>query len=187
MLGILMGAMGVVGLAFMPDSWHQRMQTIETYEQDASAMGRINAWQYAINVASDRLTGGGLESWEVKSFAIYAPDPLAVHAAHSIYFSVLADHGWFGLFLFLAILKFVWGNLSWVVKNAPESNGAKLSKMIKVSLIAYMSGGAFLSLSYFDLPWQLVALSVLLRAGVERKQNVDCAPIARNLDGRRLN
>ena len=37
-----------------------------------------------------------------------------------------------------------------------------LAKMIQVSLLAYFSGGAFLSLSYFDLPWHLVSLVVLL-------------------------
>ncbi|MBI4364996.1 MAG: putative O-glycosylation ligase, exosortase A system-associated, partial [Candidatus Latescibacteria bacterium] len=54
---------GVILLAavpLIPDAWFQRMSTIGTYRQDASAMGRINAWHFAINVALDRpLTGGG--------------------------------------------------------------------------------------------------------------------------------
>lgn len=37
-----------------------------------------------------------------------------------------------------------------------------LSRMIQVSFVAYASGGAFLSLAYFDLPWHLLAIVVLL-------------------------
>lgn len=155
--------LAVLGFSFMPESWHKRMETIENYDQDASAMGRINAWQYSMNVANARITGGGMQAWKLESFAKYAPNPLDVHAAHSIFFGILGDNGWPGLILFLLILWFTWGNLSWVIKHAPDSRGARLSKMIKVSLVAYCSGGAFLSLGYFDLPWHLYAIALLLR------------------------
>jgi probable O-glycosylation ligase (exosortase A-associated) len=42
-----------------PQSWFDRMQTIGAYEQDNSAMGRIGAWQKAVEIAGERLTGGG--------------------------------------------------------------------------------------------------------------------------------
>jgi hypothetical protein len=35
--------------------------------------------------------------------------------------------------------------------------------MLKLCLIAYLSGGAFLSLAYFDLPWHIVAIAYLLK------------------------
>ncbi|MEZ5529330.1 MAG: putative O-glycosylation ligase, exosortase A system-associated [Porticoccaceae bacterium] len=152
-------------VAFMPESWHERMDSIRDYQDDPSAMARINSWQYSINVADDRLTGGGLRSWSKQTFAIYAPVPEWVFVAHSIYFSVLADHGWPGLIMFLAILGLTWRNLSQVIKRTrddPSSPPNVLARMLQVSLIAYMSGGAFLSLSYFDLPWHLIAISLLL-------------------------
>ena len=37
-----------------------------------------------------------------------------------------------------------------------------LADMIKVSLVAYAVGGTFLSLAYFDLPWHMVAIIVLV-------------------------
>uniref|UniRef100_UPI003F6D41BF putative O-glycosylation ligase, exosortase A system-associated n=1 Tax=Pseudomaricurvus sp. TaxID=2004510 RepID=UPI003F6D41BF len=89
--GPLLIVMAIVAFSFMPESWHTRMETIQNYQEDASAMGRINAWQYSINVANDRLFGAGLQSWKLESFMMYAPDPLAVHAAHSIFFGVLGD------------------------------------------------------------------------------------------------
>ncbi len=36
-------AVGAFLYSFMPDSWSNRMSTIQTYDQDASALGRINA------------------------------------------------------------------------------------------------------------------------------------------------
>ncbi len=155
--------LAALGFSFMPESWHTRMESIQNYEQDSSAMGRINAWYYSFNVANDRVTGAGLQSWKIESFAKYAPDPLAVHAAHSIFFGVLGDHGWPGLILFLLIIAFTWTNLNWIVKHAPDSRQTKLAKMIKVSLVAYFSGGAFLSLAYFDLPWHLYAITLLMK------------------------
>jgi putative inorganic carbon (HCO3(-)) transporter len=171
--GIAILILAGVGLNFMPESWHDRMNSIEHYEEDRSAMGRIDAWTYAINIANDRLTGGGFESWSQATYAIYSPEAFQNSVAHSIYFSVLADHGWIGLILFLMILFLTWQNLSEVIKIANNNSAfeeqSMLSKMLKVSMVAYMTGGAFLSLSYFDLPWHLIAISLLLKHQVVNK------------------
>lgn len=169
--GAAIVVIALVGFTFMPQSWHDRMDTIENYQEDQSAMGRINAWTYAINVANDRFTGAGLQSWSYATFVIYAPNPNDVHAAHSIYFSALADHGWPGLVMFLIIFFLGWRYLGWVIRNTtkrPElSEQNLLARMLQVSLIAYASGGAFLSLTYFDLPWHILAITILLREQVK--------------------
>lgn len=163
-MGILLA--GILIFSFMPQSWHARMDTIQNYETDRSAMGRINAWQYSINVANSRLTGAGFESWSPSTFAMWAPDPNDVHAAHSIYFGVLADHGWLGLVLFLIILLLTWLRLSGFIRQTRNDQDFYeqnlLARMLQISMIAYISGGAFLSLSYFDLPWHIVAIGILL-------------------------
>ncbi len=58
--GILIGmlALGSVALLFLPDAWFSRMDTIGDYQNDSSAMGRINAWWMAWNLATDRFFGG---------------------------------------------------------------------------------------------------------------------------------
>lgn len=187
--GISIVVLASIGLVLMPASWQERMGTIQNYEQDASAMSRINSWQYSINVASDRLTGGGFNSWTRQTFAIYAPNPESVFVAHSIYFSVLGEHGWPGLVLFLLILFLTWRSLSKTIKLTNNIEGSPeniLARMLQVSLIAYMAGGAFLSLSYFDLSWHLIAISVLishqlgktasLHNGPDRKTNLRVKP-----------
>lgn len=161
------------GWNFMPASWHERMDTIGNYEEDASAMGRINAWIYSINLANDRLLGGGFNSWSTNTYAVYSPDAELVVVAHSIYFNVLADHGWIGLVLFLLVLMFTWNNLSRIIKRTRGdpvmSQQNLLARMLQISFIAYLTGGAFLSLSYFDLPWHLVAITLLISAQINLK------------------
>jgi probable O-glycosylation ligase (exosortase A-associated) len=174
--GIVMVLLGLILVSFMPQSWHDRMDTISSYQEDASAMGRINAWTYSINVASARLTGAGFESWSVENFTRWAPNPADVHAAHSIYFGVLGDHGWPGLIMFLLILFFTWRTLSKTIRRTnskPEySHQNLLARMLQVSMIAYMSGGAFLSLSYFDLPWHVIAIALLLAQQLDSADDV---------------
>ncbi len=166
--GALMLVAITVFIPLMPESWHERMDTITNYEQDVSAMQRINSWQYSMNIADDRFTGGGLQSWSKETFAVYAPYPQWVYVAHSIYFSIIADHGWPGLVMFLLILALTWRNLSQTIKRTHHDSDANmLARMLQVSLIAYMSGGAFLSLSYFDLPWHIIAIAVLMSARLE--------------------
>jgi putative inorganic carbon (HCO3(-)) transporter len=161
-LGIVMFA--VVAWNFMPAEWHERMSSIQDYQEDRSAMGRINAWIYSINIANHNITGGGFNSWGEQTYAVYNPSAEFVAVAHSIYFSVLADHGWIGLLLFLLCFFFSWRNLTFVIRHADKGTPEEtLAKMLQVSYVAYFTGGAFLSLSYFDLPWHLIAISVLMK------------------------
>jgi len=159
----------VITLVLMPESWYERMASIKTYEQDASALGRINAWQTAWNVAVDRFPiGGGFAMWTESVYARYSPNPnMMALVAHSIYFHVLGDHGFIGLALFLLVFGLAWLDGSWVIrqtKNKPEFVWAyDLASMCQVSLVGYAVGGAFLSLTYFDLPYYLVVILVVLR------------------------
>lgn len=156
---------GAIGLSTMPEQWFERMQTIKTYEEDKSAQGRINQWKKAINMANDRVTGGGFEAWGQETCARYAPNPNDCRDVHSIYFEVLGEHGYIGLTLFLAVLGLTWLKCSTVIrrtKKDPALSWARdLAAMIQVSMVAYMSAGAFLGLAYFDYIYHLVAVVVV--------------------------
>jgi putative inorganic carbon (HCO3(-)) transporter len=170
---IIMVLMIPVVVAFMPDKWSQRMDTIQTYQSDASAMGRINAWKMATNLALDRpLVGGGYEIYNRVSFARWAPDPDDLHAAHSIYFQALGEHGFVGLGLYLLLAFLTWRKGSWIIRQAarrPEYKwAAHLATMIQVSLIGFATGGAFLSLLYYDVPYYLMAAMVCTGALLEK-------------------
>lgn len=162
--GLVIVLVGVSLLSFMPESWVQRMETIRSYENDSSAMGRINAWQTTINLANDRVTGGGYEIYNSSVGARYSPDGKS-RAAHSIYFQVLGEHGWPGLVLFLLTGLFTFRMAGKIRKQArlkPETEWLHpLASMVQVSMVGYAVGGAFLSLAYFDLPYNIVVIVVV--------------------------
>ena len=145
-----------LGIGFMPASWTDRMNTIKTYEQDASAMGRINAWTNAFNIANDRpLVGGGFELYSVRVFAKYAPDPTDVHAAHSVYFQILGEHGYAGLLIYLSIMISVWLRANRVInygKGKPEFDWAVgMVRAVQVSIVGFSAGGLFVNIGYWEL------------------------------------
>jgi probable O-glycosylation ligase (exosortase A-associated) len=184
MTALLIAVVVPAAIAFMPGKWDERMQTIENYEEDASAMGRINAWKMAINVANDRpLTGGGFEIYTGSVFARYAPNPTDVHAAHSIYFAVLGEHGYIGLGLFLLLWFLAYREASWIISRAKKLEGwqwaADMAAMIQVSWVGYAVGGAFLSLSYYDVPYYLIVAVVLTRLLIEQELKKTAAPFFR--------
>lgn len=166
--GFLVVVVAVILVGFMPDSWHKRMDTVNTYEEDASSMGRINAWHAAFNLASDRFMGGGYDGINSREvFMLYAPFPLDYHDAHSIYFEVLGDHGFVGLALFLLMGSMTWQTATSVISDTEKveelSDINMLVRMLQVSLLAYATGGAFLGLAYFDLYYHLIVLVLLAR------------------------
>jgi probable O-glycosylation ligase (exosortase A-associated) len=162
MNGIIILIAAVILLAFMPDQWGQRMSSIESYEEDRSAMGRISAWWTAFNLAKVYPLGIGFELARPELFARFSPYPDMVHAAHSIYFLVLGNHGFIGLFLFLLLFGVTWrqaGVIRRMSKDKPEWLWCgQLASMCQVSLAGYSVGGAFLSLAYFDLPYYVMLL-----------------------------
>lgn len=162
---VLLVLASVALLSFMPESWWDRMGTIGTYEQDGSARGRLNAWWMAFHLAKDNFLGGGFSIYNSQTFALYAPDPTDIHAAHSIYFMVLGEHGFVGLFLFLLLWFLVWRSAGRLRSQGPKLPQtmwlSHLGAMCQVSLAGYAVGGAFLSLSYYDLPYNILVLVVL--------------------------
>ncbi|MEZ5626976.1 MAG: putative O-glycosylation ligase, exosortase A system-associated [Rhodocyclaceae bacterium] len=161
-MGLLLLALTPAILFLMPEEWFSRMETIETYEEDLSAMGRINAWHMAINIANDRIFGAGFATASPVVFNAYAPNPDWVLVAHSIYFQVLGDHGYIGLALYLLfwILTYrVAGRLAAMEKRGPRFEWvALLGNMSKVSLVGFAVGGAFLSLAYWDMPYYIMII-----------------------------
>lgn len=160
-------------LSFMPEKWFQRVETIETYQEDASAMGRINAWWFAFNIAKERpFVGGGYDVFDPELFRRYAPNPEDFHDVHSIYFEVLGEHGFVGLILFLMIGFLSLRACKWTIRQTRDRKdlywARDLASMVHVSIIGYAVGGAFLGLAYFDLYYHLVSIALLTRVAVER-------------------
>jgi probable O-glycosylation ligase (exosortase A-associated) len=157
-VGLMLVALVPVAIGFMPEKWMNRMETIETYEEDSSAMGRVYTWHTLFNLANDRpLVGGGFEPYSERTFAMYAPRPGGVHSAHSIYFQMLGEHGYVGLGLLLALGIAAW-RLS--AKLVHVSRGRRdlawagnLARASQVSLVGFAVGGTFINITYWELQY----------------------------------
>jgi probable O-glycosylation ligase (exosortase A-associated) len=164
-LGLFAVALLPIAITFMPEAWKDRMRTVQTYEEDTSAVGRINAWHAAFNIANDRPFGGGFELYSPEMFERYAPDPTDVHSAHSIYFQILGstDGSDWRSFLAWASMLVNSRRIIRFARAKPElSWAADLSRAIQVSLIGFAVGGAFVNIAYWEIQYyELVILMII--------------------------
>jgi len=178
---ILALCMVPAALYFMPDEWSDRMSSIKAYEADGSAMSRIRVWGLTLEVAKESpIVGAGFGAFSRRGLHnkyqktitgssdasrwggyYIASDP------HSIYFLILGEHGFVGIALFLLLLVgsfFMAGRINRLTKDREDLHWARqLGLALQTSLIGYGVGGAFLGLSYFDLYYHLIALTVVTR------------------------
>jgi probable O-glycosylation ligase (exosortase A-associated) len=166
-------------LQFMPERWHARMSSIENYQEDNSSMQRLHAWSTAWNLARDRpFTGAGFDCFTPAMFARwgtpekYGQQPGHWHDSHSIWFRVLAEHGFIGLGLYLLFWFAVWRTGTRVIKLSryrPDLKWAKeLASMCQVSLIGFWAGGTFINIQYWDYPFVIAAILVLTQVVTQR-------------------
>jgi probable O-glycosylation ligase (exosortase A-associated) len=178
---ILVAICGVVLLQAAPASWFSRIHTIGTAEQDSSFMGRVTSWKISTLLALDRpFIGGGFHAqqdtnvWqhyvpELPSVDVVASEPPSKTglAAHSIYFEVLGDLGFTGLFLFVGMLVLGLRCCGIIRRRAgPHPDLAwmvELGGMLRLSLIVYMVSGAALSVAYFEAFYLMLALLSVTR------------------------
>lgn len=172
-IAIVIPAM-LAAVPFIPERVFNRADTIETYQKDDSSMMRIQAWGVAWNVAVRNPLGAGFsidatpnDRW--LSYAMFLGEWYnQTRSAHSIYFQVLGEHGFFGLFLFLAMLIATFVTLARVkrtARTAPELACYRDYAMaLQMGLVGYCVSGAFLNLAYFDLMYlYMILASVMVR------------------------
>ncbi|MGE5178132.1 MAG: putative O-glycosylation ligase, exosortase A system-associated [Bacteroidota bacterium] len=189
---VIVVALGGIMVAFAPQQWKDRMYTLQHYEGDQSAMQRLNSWGFAYNIAKTHLFGAGFRTFTRDMFIQYAPDQSAemytyrgsvlVHDSHSIYFEAMAEQGFPGLAIFLAILIGALWKLERLRRSSsriPSQRWVRdLSEMLQFSLLGYMLGGAFLGLAYFDLPYYMIVSAILLEYIAEREAKTAARPAA---------
>jgi O-antigen ligase len=138
--------------AVAPSSYFDRMNTI-TNPTDGSAQGRIQSWRLAWNQAlGNPILGVGAGNTPY----------LAHQNAHSIYFMVLGELGFPGLFILLA---YIIGNLRAnrqtlkACRAGPQyQRQRQLLTALSASLMAYAVAGAFLSAAYYPHAYILAGL-----------------------------
>ena len=169
-----------IGFVFMPANWTERMFTISTDESklDQSASNRIIQWYYAIDIANVRpLFASGFNSFYYKpyyyKFVAHLDENRAVH---SNYFQVLGEQGYIGLLLYLAM---------WITFLVTSQRHAKIAlkhdeliwagnllKALQYAFVGYAFNGLTVNMAYLDLPYFLMAFSVLLITHVRQESQI---------------
>ena len=143
---------------YLPQEWFGRMNTIETYQTDDSAMGRVEAWTEGWNHTLEHpFVGAGFEGWMYVTQRDW----------HSSYVEMFSEHGFVAFGLWLSLILGTLVNLTNLPKKTSKFEGmewvSNYCSMIRASLICYMVGTAFLGLSYWDLLYHLIFIAVLVK------------------------
>jgi probable O-glycosylation ligase (exosortase A-associated) len=168
-------AFAIAIASFMPDAFWDRINSIQTAGDDPSFHGRWVAWQVALGYANDHFPlGAGFYGPQLPAiFHSYFPHEQA-HAAHSIYFQVLGEHGYVGLAIYLLVLVGAFWTCSRIVRRARGRDelawAASLAVMIQTTLVVFCVGGAALSMAYYDVFILCIGLLVPLAGLAGRSQ-----------------
>jgi putative inorganic carbon (hco3(-)) transporter len=144
---------------FMPAKYFDRMNTmnsVDSVQTDQSFHGRLVAWEVAYRYANDHFPfGAGFYGPQLAPlYHSYFPNEKN-HAAHSIYFQVLGEHGYIGLAIYLMLLAGGFVACSQIMarsRGQPERQWIyELGTAIQASLVVFCVSGAALSLAYYDL------------------------------------
>lgn len=180
-LTIVVGGAVLFGLiAFMPEHWADRMSGISTHE-DHSAQSRLYTWQMIWNLAlHNPITGGGFVVTENPAtwYKYAVTEWLRPYSPHSVYFQVLAEHGFVGIALYLSIWITGWRKCTSLIKRAitPETAWiGHLARMIQPSIIGFLVAGAFVNLAHFDLSLYILLLVVLCDTELKQRERAAAA------------
>ena len=171
---IVAAAVIIPALQFMPQSFYDRMGTIQNAQSDVSFSGRVTAWRVAFGYARDHFPfGAGFSGPEqAVVFSVYAPGQQS-HAAHSIYFQVLGDNGFVGLAIYLAILGLCFWNTFMIRSKAKRIAELAwiydLAGMLQLTLFVFCLGGAALSVAYYDMLFIAAGLLSAMKLYVVRQ------------------
>lgn len=173
--GLGIAAVIIMNLDLSNTPWGARMSTIETYNEDSSALGRIKVWEWTLQFVGSNPLGGGFDAYMHNRIAgvlqdgtvRYLPEGyIGGKAFHSIYFEVLGEQGIPGfLMYFLAVLlsmlklrslKKTWKHdpgMAWI---------AALADALSSAMLIFLAGGAFVGIGYQPFIFYLISLTVAI-------------------------
>jgi len=174
-----------LGYQWAPDKIFKRAGQIETFEQDNSAMQRLQAWSVAWNLAKDfPLTGAGFEyeyspneeRWLSYADRKYDAFGQKSRAVHSSYLEVLGQHGYIAWVLFLLMLILMLKRLNRLRKigsRYPELAWVdSYAEGILISMAGFLITGLFVNAAYFDLMYAYLMMTAIL----QREVNLHIGP-----------
>ena len=169
----------IAGIVFVasPSGYGDRMGTIANYEDDDSARQRTVAWKAAFQMAQDYPLGVGAGNFSAAYGHFYIPADAHGYgafrwmSAHSVYFRVLAEYGFGGLFMLLSLMYLCFrDNLASMrqVQTRPEAYDlpAMWPALLNISMSMYCVGAMFLGGFNYPHLFLLAGLSMACKRAV---------------------
>jgi probable O-glycosylation ligase (exosortase A-associated) len=173
---IMASVLVVAIIAGTASSWNARVSTIDEYATEGSALTRILVWQWTLGYVMTNPLGGSFDSFGINTI-VMPPTPTNPggyvqngRAFHSIYFEVLGELGWPGLFMFLlcaasSLISLI--SLSRKCRKVPELVWvADMSDAVQSGLLVFLTAGAFVGIAFQPPFWYFVSMGICLRAYV---------------------
>ena len=179
----LAGFLALAAIPFLPQSFTERMGTIENHQADQSASTRLAVWAWTLDYVKEHPLGGGFNAYLSNRLTFETVDAKTdgttttvstttmtdeARAYHSSYFEMLGEQGWIGLGLWLWLLLLgIWQmeKLQRRWKNRiTEGDGwqAPLATALQQGLIVYMVGCLFVGIAFQPFIFMLIGLQCAL-------------------------
>ncbi len=135
---IIFGALflGLIVTFLAPSTYFDRMDTIKDYEEDSSAVGRLQQWVGALEMVKDYpLLGVGGDNFTVviERYSGHSRE------SHNTFIQVLSEEGYFGFTIFLLLLFFTIRSLSVISKKNYSFSKESEKKAYYFSISARLS------------------------------------------------
>ncbi|WP_306391388.1 putative O-glycosylation ligase, exosortase A system-associated [Telluria beijingensis] len=172
---LAIAAVAYLNIDLTATTWGERMSTIESYEQDSSALGRIRVWEWTLDFVREHPLGGGFDAYIHNRISMVTEDG-TVHyypawqqagkAFHSIYFEVLGEQGVPGFIVYitmilLCILKLRSLKTRWK-QHAGMAWMVALADALISAIFVFLAGGAFVGIAYQPFIFYVIGLTITL-------------------------
>lgn len=168
--------------------WGARMSTIETYNKDSSALGRLKVWEWTLKFTAENPLGGGFDSFlhnrianvtEDGTIQYYPEGRLVGKAFHSVYFEVLGEQGFPGFVMYFSMILIALAKLRKLKKKWAKQPGmawlVSLADALVSAILIFLAGGAFVGIAYQPFIFYMLGLTVAIdqySARVEREEQL---------------
>ncbi|MDV3455611.1 putative O-glycosylation ligase, exosortase A system-associated [Sphingomonas sp. HF-S4] len=186
-----LGCMGLAAVPFLPSSFTERMETIKTYEADASASTRIAVWKWTLDYVKTHPMGGGFEAYRqnqirYEKVATKQEDGTTAkidrslevdkaRAYHSAYFEMLGEQGWPGLAIWLAINLAGLFRMEMLRRRYRKAEPGQewigpLASALQSAHVIYLLGAVFIAIAFQPFVYMLIGAQIGLDTYAARKR-----------------
>ncbi|GJL54364.1 MAG: membrane protein [Nitrospirales bacterium] len=161
-------------LDLVPERVQTRFDELVNYEEEGSAVSRFWNWEACKRVGfANPLTGEGFDYYGKHIYVKYFPEFIAeyghdkVWSCHSMWLTVLAEHGILAFLLWIALLVSCFLSLRKIQRFSSRVDDLQwmgyYASMVEISFVVYMIVGTFLDVAYFDVFYQFIVVVILLK------------------------